>query len=122
MLTCEAAILAVACEPVCPVEVRSPLSPGHWTVILQEVIITESDLLTLLHVPDQDDGDAPGPGLLLPGHSVVCVAAARVIYSGCCEEHSTSHVTDTGHGAFLILKLETVGAQNTWKTSGKNQA
>ena len=115
LLTCKAAILTEAGEPVGPVEVRPPLSPGHGAIILQEVVIAEGDLLALRHVPDQDHGEAPGPALRVSGHSVVRVAVTRVIYPRGGEEHSTGHVTHTRHMALLVLKLETVGAQNSWK-------
>ena len=79
MLTCKAAILTEAGEPVGPVEVRSPLSPGHGAVILKEVVIAEGDLLPHRYVPDQDHREAPGPALIVSGHSVVRVAAHIIV-------------------------------------------
>ena len=108
----QVAVLTLTEEPVAPGQVFSPLRSTDRAVSLQEVVVTQSQLLAST---DRGQGHhldpPPGVRVLSLPHSVVTVTPAGVIQSGAGQEDSTGGMA--GHQA--LSQLETVGAENAWE-------
>ena len=117
LLALQPAVLAVAEEPVAPGQVVSPLPASDGPLLLQEVVVTQRELLPGTDGVQGDDLQPPGGVRGVGPDSVVAVTAAGVVQSGGGEEDSTGG--EARHHA--VSQLETVGTQDTWPARYSSQ-